>query len=85
VTLLPPRPSQTKFHLRSQNKAWKNYEFRDEKHLDITKINKVGQQFRIIHNEKLCDFYRSPSIIKRIKSMLQWTGHILKMADTVML
>jgi hypothetical protein len=33
------------------------------------KRDEVSEHFRILHNKKLCDLYRSPSIARVVKSM----------------
>jgi len=42
-----------------------------------TKGDEVCRKWSILHNEKLCELYRSPSIVKVMKlRMLWWSWHI---------
>jgi hypothetical protein len=47
----------------------KKYEFGDAKHLDLSKINKVSEQFRTLYNKTLCDFHRS--LNSNIQAMME--------------
>ena len=39
-------------------------------------------EWRRLYNEKLCSLFRSPNIVRMIKSRkLRWTGHIAKMEE----
>jgi len=46
------------------------------------KRNEATRNWRILHNEKLCDLYFAPDIIRGIKSrIMRWVGHVANMAD----
>jgi hypothetical protein len=46
------------------------------------KRDEVTGEWRKLHNEELRDLYRSPSIIRIIKSrMMRWAGHIARMGE----
>jgi hypothetical protein len=41
--------------------------------------DEVTGGWRKLHNEELRDLYSSPSIIRMIKSMMRWVGHVARM------
>jgi hypothetical protein len=45
------------------------------------KRDEVTGEWRKLHNEKLCDLYSFPSIIRIIKSRMRWVGHVARMAE----
>jgi len=46
------------------------------------KRTEVTRNWRILHNEELCDLYFAPDIIRVIKSIrMKWVGHVADMAD----
>jgi hypothetical protein len=59
--------------LREEHRLWvfENRVLRDE----------VTGEWRKLHNEKLCDFYSSPSIIRISKLRMRWVGHIALMGE----
>jgi len=48
-----------------------------------SKKNERSEQFMILHNEKLCDLYRSPIILRTVKfSRLLWAGKVARITNT---
>jgi hypothetical protein len=45
------------------------------------KRDEVTGGWRKLHNEELRDLYSSPSIIRIIKSMRRWAGHVARMGE----
>jgi len=43
--------------------------------------NKVTEEWRRLHNEKLNDLYCSPNIFWVIKSRIKWAGHVERMGE----
>jgi hypothetical protein len=43
------------------------------------KRDEVTEEWKKLHNEELRDLYSSPSIIRIIKSMKRWAGHVALM------
>jgi len=42
----------------------------------------VNGKWRRLHNEELCSLYRSPNIVRTIKSRrLRWAGHVARMEE----
>jgi hypothetical protein len=42
----------------------------------------LRKQFRISHNEELCDFYRSP--VRKVQLLRLWTGNVALMGKSGM-
>jgi hypothetical protein len=46
------------------------------------KRDEVTGEWRKLHNEELCNFYSSPSIIIMINSRrMRWAGHVTRMGE----
>jgi hypothetical protein len=46
------------------------------------KKDEVTGEWRKLHNEELCDFHSSPSIIITIKSKrVRWAGHVTRIGE----
>jgi hypothetical protein len=46
--------------------------------------NESGEQFSIKHNEELRDSYRSPNIVKTVKSMrLRWSSYDMRDTERI--
>jgi hypothetical protein len=44
------------------------------------KTYKINKQFKILHIDELCNLYRSPGIVRMVKSKsLQRAGHVVRM------
>jgi hypothetical protein len=49
----------------------------------IDLLDKVSGQFRIVHDEEVCDLYRSLIIVRVVKYRgLRWAGHVTGMEET---
>jgi hypothetical protein len=49
----------------------------------VSKKDEVNVQFWILYNLVLCGFYRSPSIVRIVKSRrVQWAGHVSRLRKT---
>jgi hypothetical protein len=45
------------------------------------KRDEVTGEWRRLHNEELNNLYRSPNIVRVIKSRIRWTGHVARMGE----
>ena len=46
------------------------------------KRDEVTGEWRKLHNEKLCDLYSLPNIVRVVKSRrMRWAGHVARMGD----
>jgi hypothetical protein len=44
------------------------------------KKDELNEQFTILYNEELCDCYRTPCIVRTVKSFkLQWDSYVARM------
>jgi hypothetical protein len=45
------------------------------------KGEKLARSWRRLHNEELHNLYTSPNIVRVIKSMMGWAGHVARMGE----
>jgi len=55
------------------------FENRVLKRIFLPKRDEESGECRRLHNEELHDLYSSPNIIRVIKSIIRWTGHVARM------
>jgi hypothetical protein len=65
---------------------WEKYKLRVCENMVLKRIfgpkrDVVTRGWRKLHNEELCDFYSSPSVIKFIKPRMRWAGHVARMDE----
>jgi len=42
--------------------------------MSVRKQDEVSERFRLLHNGELCDWHRSPDIVRTVKCILWWIG-----------
>jgi hypothetical protein len=57
------------------------YENRVLRRIFGPKRGEVIREWRKLHNEELSDLYSSPNIVRMIKLIIRWAGHVAHMEE----
>ena len=67
---------------RAQENRFRVFENKVLRKIFGTKKDEVGWEYRKLHNHELEELYKSPSIVRIIKSRrLRWAGHVARMSE----